>query len=155
MSNLRHIFGLTAAISVGALIAGSGACAQAPTVSANPLAGIDPLTHAVPAERTASRHEFLCEGKPYVVEVTQTYVGGENLRRVNLSKLETPYGSVSSGDRARLDAVLEPFHLLFSVSQQCRGSGFGFSFYGRRRGEPDNVSVTVWFEGSRLTRVGP
>ena len=46
-------------------------------------------------------------------------------------------------------------NLLFSVSQQCRGSGFGFSFYGRQRGEPDNVSVTVWFEGSRLTRVGP
>ena len=97
MSNLRHIFGLTAAISVGALIAGSGACAQAPTVSANPLAGIDPLTHAVPAERTASRHEFLCEGKPYVVEVTQTYVGGENLRRVNLSKLETPMGRSVAG----------------------------------------------------------
>lgn len=127
-----------------------------PSPPLNPLAGIPPLTHPRPPERSVSRHDFWCgERGRYRVVVERRRVDPPEIWRSTVRVVETPYGSVPAGDQRQLDAALSPYGLVFSVSAECQDENFTLIVNGRQRSEADNSTLHAWFRRNRISRIGP
>lgn len=131
----------------------SAACAQTAAPLPSGFPDIPTSTHPSPPAEMVSRHEFVCTGQDYLVQVRQSAREGPTIREVRVEQVSGPSGSLVADDLRRLDDALAPFVLVFAVTPQCQGNAVGLTFSGRLRADARDSSVTVWLENGQISRL--
>lgn len=117
--------------------------------------------HGQASTETQAAYVFTCGSQRYRLALTWSHPGGSLLNdHVRLEDVEQPGSDVSLQDRRRMQAALDDFRVVHTVSLRCANSGvhaFLVSGYGRLPENLDGPQPEIvrlfQFEGGRLERI--
>ena len=108
---------------------------------------------------TRVAYDFVCRSQHYGLSLRLAHPGGSlDADAVVLERLSQPGGPVSDEDQRRVQAELDQFRIVHTVSLRCASTGshaFLISGFGRSEDGESQPSRTrlLWFEGGQLIRV--
>lgn len=117
------------------------------------LGQLPPGGQGRPPRAVETHQRYDCEGRRFDVRFSEQEVDGERMREVRLHEIGTPNGSLPQPELDAVQAVLDPYWLMFSAPLTCRGEDFTIWFEGRRRDQAENSHVRVSGNGLEVRNI--